>query len=562
MGPESKPRADRRANAVMSGPPGGWLQRFRGDEQGVASVVFGIFFAVIFLAAAIAIDFTLAVHERSRQQNAIDAAALAASHHLGLENQDQNGRAAAEAFFRANMGEASTAQLDVELDAQAGTVTAWSINDLATKLLRGVVQEGSRRDTLRVGTSTRVVKGSGTLEVAMALDNSGSMAGSKIDALKQAANDLVGIVFAGTQNNDDVRVGLVPFASSVNIGPARLDQGWIYQGAESGLRFPLFTGNSSRFDILSQMNRSWQGCVEARPAPYDTLDTPSDDSDPDTMFAPMFAPDEPDDENATNAGYSASGGDSSGYPNNYISDFGGSCPAPAQQCVRYRTVGGVTTCRTWGPVPIGVVEAQNRSCKYQNATPGTHQGSATGPNSGCTTTPVVELTSNRQSIETAIQNMVASGNTNISEGAMWAWRVLSPGAPFMEGRPYSDDQNRKVLIVMTDGDNFLQSKTQHNRSIYAAYGFGGQSRLGTTYTQNGYFNLLNQKTLTACSNAKAEGVAVYTVAFGTSISSTGLSLLRQCATTPERAYIATDETALIQAFQSIGREIAKLRVSS
>jgi Flp pilus assembly protein TadG len=532
------------------------------DERGVTSVVFGILFAVLLLATAIAIDYTRATHESMRQQHAIDAAALAASHRLGLPDQDETGPAVAEAFFRENMGEGSTAQIEVELDAAAGTVRAWSQNDLAMTLMRANVKEEHRRESLNIGARTTVVKGSGTLEVAMALDNSGSMAGSPINALKDAARDLVNIVFAGAEGTDDVRVGIVPFAASVNVGSSMRSQGWIYQDRESDLPFPLFTGNASRFDILSQMNQNWRGCVEARPAPFDTLDTPPDPGNINTMFVPMFAPDEPNDENATNAGYSASGGDASGYPNNYLTDFGGTCPPPAQQCVAWRTVGGVRSCRTWAPVPIGVVDAQRRACKYQGASPSTFQGSASGPHAACTTPPILDLTEIKRDVEDAIDALVANGNTNISEGTMWAWRLLSPGAPFTRARAYNAPDNRKFLIVMTDGDNFLGAKSQHNRSVYGAYGYGSQNRLGTTYTQNGYMNALNAKTLAACTNAKAQGITVYTVAFGDEISSTGLTLLRNCATNPDRAYIAADEAALIQAFQTIGREIAKLRVSS
>jgi hypothetical protein len=292
------------------------------------------------------------------------------------------------------------------------------------------------------------------------------------------------------------------------------------------------------------------------------LDTAADADNPDTMFVPMFAPDEPDDLNAQAGGYSTSGGNSDGYNNNYISDFGGSCPAPEEQCIAWRTRGGVRTCRTYGPVPIGVAEAQSRSCKYEGATPGSPEGSATGPDAACTTPPILPLTSSRLAIEDKIAGLVASGNTNVAQGTMWAWRVLSPAEPFTEGRSYRDQTNRKVMIVMTDGDNYLQTKSQHNRSVYAAYGFGGQDRLGATYTDDGYMNTINTKTLAACTNAKAEGITVYTVAFGTSISSTGLELLRACANSSDHAFIASNETALIQTFQAIAREISKLRLNS
>lgn len=538
------------------------LLRFERDESGLTAVIFGIIFTVLFLMAAVVIDYSRAVHEQQQEQAAVDAAALAASHYLGLGDEDEVGEAVAKRFFKANMDEGSTAELSIDLDGEAGTVSASVTNDFKTTLIAATTQGAVARDSMKIGAKTLIVKGAGTIEVAMALDNSGSMAGTKIEDLRRAATDLVGLVFAGANRTDDVKVSLVPFAASVNVGAGQAGSGWIYQGSESALPSPLFTGSNSRFDMLSQIGSSWGGCVEARPAPYDTNDAMPVEDTLTTMFQPMFAPDEPDDGNASAAGYSADGSNSNGYNNNYISDFGGTCPTPAQQCIRFRTTNGVRTCRTWGPVPIPVVEAQSRSCKYQGASPSTFEGSAPGPNALCTTQSILPLTSDRTDVEDAISTMVASGNTNISEGTMWAWRTLSPTAPFIEGRSYSDSENRKVMIVMTDGDNYLASKSHHNRSVYAAYGMGSQNRLGTTYSDSGYLNALNAKTLAACTNAKAEHITVYTVAFGTEISSTGLNLLRNCASSRDHAFIASDGTALIQAFQQIGREIARLRVAS
>ena len=53
----------------------------------------------------------------------------------------------------------------------------------------------------------------------------------------------------------------------------------------------------------------------------------------------------------------------------------------------------------------------------------------------------------------AIDNMIASGYTNIAQGIAWGWHVLSPTAPFEEGEEYTDQAWKKFIIVMTDGDN-------------------------------------------------------------------------------------------------------------
>jgi hypothetical protein len=58
-----------------------------------------------------------------------------------------------------------------------------------------------------------------TVEVAMAFDVTGSMAGSKIAALKRAAEAGIDILL---ENSDGrVRIAAVPYAAAVNVGPAR-----------------------------------------------------------------------------------------------------------------------------------------------------------------------------------------------------------------------------------------------------------------------------------------------------------------------------------------------------
>ena len=72
---------------------------FRADEGGVVAVIFAIVFSAIFLAMAIAIDYAQTVRAYTRVQNALDTAALAAAHKLGMPDQDTQGRNDADAYF-------------------------------------------------------------------------------------------------------------------------------------------------------------------------------------------------------------------------------------------------------------------------------------------------------------------------------------------------------------------------------------------------------------------------------------------------------------------------------
>ncbi len=131
--------------------------------------------------------------------------------------------------------------------------------------------------------------------------------------------------------------------------------------------------------------------------------------------------------------------------------------------------------------------------------------------------------------------MQAKGGTNIMEGVMWGWRVLSPEPPFTEGKAYDDPENDKFLIVMTDGENWHQSRSNHNKSTLSRVRLRrSKGRLGTTYTTSALISQMNAKTLTACTNAKAAGIKVFTIAFRLENNPTTTALLANCASGAER----------------------------
>lgn len=521
----------------------GWsvLADFGRDRAGSSIIMFSLSFSVMMFAAAMAIDYGRAELERMHMQRALDAAALAAAHQLGQVDQESKAREAAETYFRVNSPAGTQTHIDsLELDAQKGEVTMTAAGISLTSLLNAF---GIR--SIALGVNSKVSKGDGTVEVALVLDNSGSMGGQPIIDLRTASRELVDRIFGTVEDNDKVSVSVVPFAGSVNVGAANRDSGWIDTTGLSPLHSQNFAEARSRFDLFSTMGVAWAGCVEARPAPHDAADTIPSGGDPATLFVPMFAPDEPDSGND----------DGDTYPNNYLSDFGGSCPTPPQVCVHWSN--RQNRCTQWGPEPLAPAVAQARMCKYDSATP-----SGAGPNSNCTTRPLLPLSSHKSDVTAAIDLLEANGNTNIGEGVMWGWRALSPELPFTEGRSWNDDNNRKFMVVMTDGQNTYQTYGNHNRSSYGAFGYAAKDRLGTSYSQSALVTQMNTKTSTACSAAKTQGITIYTIAFRLESDATTLSLLQGCASGSDKAFRASDGQALIQVFQAIGREIAQLRVSS
>ncbi len=189
-------------------------------------------------------------------------------------------------------------------------------------------------------------------------------------------------------------------------------------------------------------------------------------------------------------------------------------------------------------------------------------GTRRGPNQLCDSAPILPLTSTRTTLTTAINAMQAYGGTNLHEAMMWGWRVLSPDPPFTEGRAYNDVNNRKFIVLMTDGSNDAIGLNNMNGSFYSAYGFSAAGRLGTTSSNRAdIVAKMNEKTLTACANVKAQGILVYTVGFYVT-DPTAQSILAQCASNASMALLADSDQALANAFDAIGDQIKRLRLTN
>src|SRR5205823_7483736 len=81
---------------------------------------------------------------------------------------------------------------------------------------------------INFNTSSTAAWGLVRMRVAMALDNTGSMAqDGKIGALRTAASSLVDQLSALSKTNGDVYISIVPFAKDVNVGNTNYNQSWL-----------------------------------------------------------------------------------------------------------------------------------------------------------------------------------------------------------------------------------------------------------------------------------------------------------------------------------------------
>lgn len=513
-----------------------FLRRFGRSRRANVAVTFALTLLPISLMVGMGIDVANATRLKLQLQDATDAAAL------GLARQAPSIADSAISSTANNLvasGYGATAFTVTSATIDRNTITA----TLDTKVDAPVFFSSLIGVSSIPVTAHATAKGM-LLEIAVVLDTSGSMSnsagtgGSKISALRSAGAALLDAMFGTQATSQRVSMSVVPFAASVRVVPAgSTPQPWMDTAGQSSIAGEDFDNPAkTRWSLFSQMhNVSWGGCVITRPAPYDVDDTSPSSGNPDTLFVPWFAPDEPD---PAGGGWGWGwGGGGSTYANHYLDDQGGSC-------------GGSTS--GWTDAQL-----QARTCKYNNATP----SAGKGPNYLCDSNAITPLTNSKAPLSSAISSLQANGNTNILEGLMWGWRTLSPSAPFTEGKSYTSPNNRKVVILMTDGQNYFGGTNNFNMSSYFSYGYAAKGRVGAATSNNTTLtSMLDAKTLTACTNAKAAGILIYTIAFGSG-ASVSQGLLKSCATDPKYFFAPQNSSDLVPVFKQIAQSINSLRIA-
>lgn len=498
--------------------PSGLFRRFLADREGSIAVVFALALIPLLGLIGAAVDYSRATVEREKIQRALDSAVLAVNRQIGKLDDDEL-RAYAQEMFDANVQGASATLEDPVIDAQARTVTMTASAQVETTFLKLL-----KIDPITVEATAQSVTGSSSMEIALVLDNSGSMGGSRISTLRQASQNLVRTMFGNDPVSDEVKFSIVPFSGAVNIGTSNVQSSWMDYNAQSPIHQGMFASAVNRFDLYEEItNRSWEGCVEVRPSPYHVTDDAPSITTPATLFVPTFAPDEPD-----------------GYDNSYMSDA---------------SFAGGVSCFIEGLLGDAFAKL-GQVCKYKSV-------SATGgkgPGFNCDSEPITPLTNVKSDLLSAIGQMQSNGFTNILEGVMWGWRTLSPGEPFSEGAAYDAENNNKFMIVMTDGANTVPDQySSAFDSSYTAFGYADQGRLGSNHSNSKMVSKMNDYTLSACTNAKAAGIKVFTIAFDLDDDDT-VEMLGKCASGEDYAFTADSTSDLEDTFEEIGGALGQLRI--
>ncbi len=273
--------------------------RFLVSASGSIAPIFAIACLPLVAAMGVAVDYTRAAQTSSIMQDALDAATLALSRQSGLSGMsDAEILQLGTNYFGANFHNSEFQ--DLVLTASY-TATGPSVSMTASGKLPTDFMGIFGKPNVAIGHSSTAIWGEARLRVALALDNTGSMASSgKLTALKTATHNLLAQLQGATTVDGDVYVSIIPFVKDVNVGSANYDQSWVKWDGSASKDSDLWdkwNGSCSNSYYSSQAScvsrgytwtpashTTWNGCIMDRDQSYDTLNTASTTADTATLF--------------------------------------------------------------------------------------------------------------------------------------------------------------------------------------------------------------------------------------------------------------------------------------
>ncbi len=494
------------------------------DRRGVVSVYFAAVVTVMVLAMVAALDLMRVAMLRSRAQAALDAAVLAAGRNLAAERKVWEEEA--KAYFAANLGANTmgatitgpTATVQTLADGEYVKLDAGLTVPL---LITAFTDTGAMGFDLSTQARKKV---RANLEMVLAIDTTGSMADNGKMASAQSAARLAVREMLGLNSGGNIAVGLVPFNETVNVGVTATTLAW------------LDAAKPPRYDVASQ----WKGCLMER---LDASGTYALDATP-----PDVRP------------FQAYGASRGWTTSDWVSTGGGKGKYVTTDHFEFL-----------------------------------HGHPHLDGQEGCSPSPAKFLSSDLTALTAAIDAMTPKGSTMVASGLVWAWRMVSPawrGAGRWGDTTMPKDKDRelnKVVVLLSDGDNavwgyvdgYWYTSTNWRGQPVEVFNDDGKyyffSPLGNARKVPAWGNLTGQNNTQAdklvwntddpaaighvpavCRAMKADGIIIFTIPFGNSISTTTESLLRGCASDPSKYLRAKTDAELQAAFMTVVNTLSEL----
>ena len=186
------------------------MKNFIADRKGAFAIQFALMVVPLTVCTGLAVDGGRAFLARYELEEALDAAALAVGSTLD-ETADLD--AIAAAWVDKNFRTPHPQKIDLTVDVNGDVISltgSVKINTYFMPLMG--------RNSVTVSAASEARRGGANVEVALALDVTQSMSGTKIAALQQAAKDLVAEVVNAQQSPFFSRVAIAPWGTNLHVG--------------------------------------------------------------------------------------------------------------------------------------------------------------------------------------------------------------------------------------------------------------------------------------------------------------------------------------------------------
>lgn len=379
-----------------------FCRRFASARGGAVAAYLAVAAVPLVGFLGLAVDTTRGYLVKSHLSQALDAAGLAGGRVIFSTNLGADIQMYFDANFPPGFMGASVTGPTWSVNADNEKVTLAASATVPTTFLRVL-----GHDTMNVSADTEVTRQTTMLDVVIAMDMSGSMTsggvggGSRIEAARTAALELVNILFGADEDKALLNIGLVPWNSKVNVtlngvafdpaATATTPIPTFINPLTGAAQSEVYYANNSPVQLLSPPPANWKGCVFQRYLDDGSLLTDADDR--------KYA-------------YSFGSGDWNAWEP--IGPEGEPVPG-------------------WADCALSIGGDECGACLNIGVTPMTH---------------------NKTTITNAINQLTSpQGSTNIPQGLGWAWRLLMPGQPFDEADPAPLVRRQQAIVLLTDGEN-------------------------------------------------------------------------------------------------------------
>ena len=232
------------------------MKNFLKSTSGSVLPSFAILLVPLMVAGGAALDYANLSNERTHLQNAGDAAAIAAAKKITVLSDNELEQLIDE-YLAANLTPRQYGYIDdqdIVIDRNNSSVAVRVAAKRPATLLKVAGYENLNYSTVSAVNGPR-----GSVEIALVLDNTGSMgwpAGenphpTRMESLKESATDFIKEQLEQNRFGDRVKIGIVPFARYVNVGLENRGADWLKN---------------------SSFSNQWSGCVGSRAYPLNLQD--------------------------------------------------------------------------------------------------------------------------------------------------------------------------------------------------------------------------------------------------------------------------------------------------